>query len=46
MAIERVARTVVARRDTRDDIPVRACGARHDVVGMVARSASADAGAV
>jgi len=46
MAMDRVARTVVARRDTCDDIPVRAQGARHDVVGLVARPASPDAGAV
>ena len=45
MALARVARTVVAR-DTCDDIPVRARGARHDVAGLVARPASADAGAV
>ena len=46
MAMECVARTAVARRDTCDDIPVRARGARHDVVGVVARPASTDAGAV
>ena len=46
MALARVARTVVERRDTSDDIPVRARCARHDVAGVVARTASSDAGAV